>query len=225
MKKQSISQSSLIKRWEEDSYEDPGIIKESRKERLNFLREIFNGVNKGNPYHDKFGRFTSKDSSEFSSKNLYYDTDGHLGDASKSGDITKNIKSFKDFKDLLTEVDESYNGYIIKGRELWVHPESNLFKKTDSPVMDENTLKKRKEEIVKENKSPFVLISTYNNKDVIIDGNHVAAAYRELSEEGKNYLVPILYVERKEIERFEKENPDYHDGKKVYTKTKLIDEK
>ena len=107
---------------------------------------------------------------------------------------------------------------------MWVHPDSKLFKKIESPVTDENTLKLRKDEIEKENKSPFVLVSTYNNKDVIIDGNHVAAAYRELSEEGKNYLVPVLYVKKEEIERFEKEHPDYHSKKKTYTKTKLINE-
>ena len=83
---------------------------------------------------------------------------------------------------------------------------------------------KKCKEIEKENKSPFVLVSTYNDEDVIIDGNHVAAAYKELSEEGKNYLVPILYVKKEEIERFEKEHKDYHYKEKTYTKTKLIDE-
>lgn len=196
----------------------------NRIERLNFLQEIFNGVNRGNPYHDKFGRFTSAGSTT-SSSTLYYDSDTTLGDASKSGDITKDIKSFKDFKNRLDKVKENYNGYLIEGQEVWVSPESKLFKKTESPVTDKNILKMRKEEIEKENKSPFVLVSTFKNKDVIVDGNHVAAAYRELSEEGKNYLVPILYVEKKELERFEKENPYYHDGEKQYTKTKLINEK
>lgn len=196
----------------------------NRIERLNFLQEIFNGVNKGNPYHDKFGRFTSAGSTT-SSSTLYYDSDTTLGDASKSGDITKDIKSFKDFKNRLDKVKENYNGYLIEGQEVWISPESKLFKKTESPVTDKNILKMRKEEIEKENKSPFVLVSTFKNKDVIVDGNHVAAAYRELSEEGKNYLVPILYVEKKELERFEKENPYYHNGEKQYTKTKLINEK
>ena len=196
----------------------------NRIERLNFLQEIFNGVNRGNPYHDKFGRFTSAGSTT-SSSTLYYDSDTTLGDASKSGDITKDIKSFKDFKNRLDKVKENYNGYLVEGQEVWVSPESKLFKKTESPVTDKNVLKMRKEEIEKENKSPFVLVSTFKNKDVIVDGNHVAAAYRELSEEGKNYLVPILYVEKKELERFEKENPYYHDGEKQYTKTKLINEK
>lgn len=220
---------NTLSRNEDGSYQlilkvEGGKMSNNRIERLNFLENIFNNSGKGNPYHDKFGRFASSGSST-SSSTLYYDSDTVLGDKSKSGDITKNIKSFKDFKTRLDKVKESYNGYLIEGQELWISPESKLFKKTDSPVTDKNTLKKRKEEIEKENKSPFVLVSTYNNKDVIIDGNHVAAAYRELSEEGKNYLVPILYVEREEIERFERENPNYHEGKKVYTKTKLIDEK
>lgn len=185
------------------------------------LSSILNKINKGNPYHDKFGRFTSGSSS---SSSYYYDSDTTLGDKTKSGDITKEIKSFRDFKDKLSEVTETYNSYDIKGQEVWVHPDSKLFKKIESPVTDENALKARKNEIEKENKSPFVLVSTYNNKDVIIDGNHVAAAYRELSEEGKNYLVPVLYVKKEEIERFEKEHPDYHSKEKTYTKTKLINE-
>lgn len=185
------------------------------------LYSILNKVNRGNPYHDKFGRFSSGSSS---SSSYYYDSDTALGDKTKSGDITKEIKSFRDFKDKLGEVTETYNSYDIKGQEVWVHPDSKLFKKIESPVTDENSLKARKNEIEKENKSPFVLVSTYNNKDVIIDGNHVAAAYRELSEEGKNYLVPVLYVKKEEIERFEKEHPDYHSKEKTYTKTKLINE-
>lgn len=191
--------------------------------RINNRKNSENILNKtsGNPYHDKFGRFTSCSSSTSS---YYYDSDTTLGDKTKSGDITKEIKSFKDFKDKLSEVTETYNSYDIKGQEVWVHPDSKLFKKIESPVTDKNTLKLRKDEIERENKSPFVLVSTYNNKDVIIDGNHVAAAYRELSEEGKNYLVPVLYVKKEEIERYEKEHPDYHSKEKTYTKTKLIDE-
>lgn len=221
MKKQSTSQSNLIKRWEDDSFEDPGLIKSSRKERLNFLQKFLNGVNKGNPYHDKFGRFSSSPSGASS---FYYDSDTHLGDSSKSGDITKEMKSFKDFKDKLDVVNETYNGYDIKGQEVWVHPNSKLFKKIDSPVTDESRKDVRKKEIVEKNKSPFVLVSTYNGKDVIVDGNHVAAAYRELAEEGKNYLVPVLYVQKEEVERFESAHPDYHSKEKTYTKTKLIDE-
>lgn len=184
------------------------------------LSAILNKVNRGNPYHDKFGRFSSGSSSS----SYYYHSDTTLGDKTKSGDITKEIKSFRDFKDKLSEVIETYNSYDIKGQEVWIHPASKLFKNIYSPVTDENTLKLRKDEIEKENKSPFVLVSTYNDEDVIIDGNHVAAAYKELSEEGKNYLVPILYVKKEEIERFEKEHKDYHYKEKTYTKTKLIDE-
>lgn len=197
----------------------------NRIERLNFLQEIFNGVRRGNPYHDKFGKFSSADGASSPSSKLFYDAADYLGDESKSGDITKDIKSFKDFKDMIDTVKEDYNGGEIEGQEIWIHPESKLFKKLESPVTDKNVVKQRKTEIENENKSPFILVSRYGGKDVIVDGNHVAASYRELSDEGKNYYVPILYVQKKEYERFEKDNPNYHEKEKVYTVTKKIDEK
>jgi hypothetical protein len=126
---------------------------------------------------------------------------------------------------MVDTVKEDYNGGEIEGQEIWIHPESRLFKKLESPVTDENVVKQRKTEIENENKSPFILVSRYGGKDVIVDGNHVAASYRELSDEGKNYYVPILYVQKKEYERFERDNPNYHDKEKVYTVTKKIDER
>jgi hypothetical protein len=48
-------------------------------------------LNQGNPYHDKFGKFSSVDGASSSSK-LFYDAADYLGDESKSGDITKKYK-------------------------------------------------------------------------------------------------------------------------------------
>lgn len=71
MKKQSTLQSNLIKRWEEDSFEDPGLIKSSRKERLNFLQKTFNGGKGSGNFNPGQGRGIGKPGKGNSAAEIY----------------------------------------------------------------------------------------------------------------------------------------------------------
>lgn len=124
-----------------------------------------------------------------------------------------------------------YNGHRIEGKLIWMHPDNRLLKDKDivgDSEEDIASVTDNKNKISVDKKSKAVLMSHYkgsgksNSEDVVIDGNHTLRAYKDLAKQGKEYLVPVLVVKQKEIDRFEAENDDYHDREPTLISTRKV---
>ena len=159
------------------------------------LSVILNKVNKGNPYHDSEGKFTSKGGS-FGSSALITD---------KGKEIDKKFQSFSDIALELKEGTHKVLGKEISGKRFDLVSGDILVSTIDDDAEDENRIEEIKQQIEKEKKSGVVLITIDENEKVKIrDGSHTFAAYLRLRDEGKNYYIPFILSTPSDIDRWEK---------------------
>ena len=159
------------------------------------LSAILNKVNRGNPYHDSEGKFTSKGGS-FGSSALITE---------KGKEIDKKFKSFSDIALELKEGTHKVLGKEISGKRFDLVSGDILVETIDDDAEDENRIEEIKQQIEKEKKSGVVLITIDENEKVKIrDGSHTFAAYIRLRDEGKNYYIPFILSTPSDIDRWEK---------------------
>ena len=159
------------------------------------LSAILNKVNRGNPYHDSEGKFTSKGGS-FGSSALITE---------KGKEIDKKFKSFSDIALELKEGTHKVLGKEISGKRFDLVSGDILVETIDDDAEDENRIEEIKQQIEKEKKSGVVLITIDENEKVKIrDGSHTFAAYLRLRDEGKNYYIPFILSTPSDIDRWEK---------------------
>ena len=159
------------------------------------LSAILNKVNRGNPYHDSEGKFTSKG--------------GSFGSSALITDRGKEIdKKFKSFSDIALEVKEGTHkvlGKEISGKRFDLVSGDILVSTINDNAEDENRIEEIKQQIEKDKKSGVVLITIDENEKVKIrDGSHTFAAYLRLRDEGKNYYIPFILSTPSDIDRWEK---------------------
>lgn len=159
------------------------------------LSAILNKVNRGNPYHDSEGKFTSKGGS-FGSSALITE---------KGKEIDKKFKSFSDIALELKEGTHKVLGKEISGKRFDLVSGDILVSTISDNAEDENRIEEIKQQIEKEKKSGVVLITIDENEKVKIrDGSHTFAAYLRLRDEGKNYYIPFILSTPSDIDRWEK---------------------
>ncbi len=159
------------------------------------LSAILNKVNRGNPYHDSKGKFTSKGGS-FGSSALITE---------KGKEIDKKFKSFSDIALELKEGTHKVLGKEISGKRFDLVSGDILVSTISDNAEDENRIEEIKQQIEKEKKSGVVLITIDENEKVKIrDGSHTFAAYLRLRDEGKNYYIPFILSTPSDIDRWEK---------------------
>lgn len=159
------------------------------------LSVILNKVNRGNPYHDSEGKFTSKGGS-FGSSALITD---------KGKEIDKEFKSFSDIALEIKEGTHKVLGKEISGKRFDLVSGDILVSTINDNAEDENRIEEIKQQIEKDKKSGVVLITIDENEKVKIrDGSHTFAAYLRLRDEGKNYYIPFILSTPSDIDRWEK---------------------
>lgn len=159
------------------------------------LSAILNKVNRGNPYHDSEGKFTSKGGS-FGSSALITE---------KGKEIDKKFKSFSDIALELKEGTHKVLGKEISGKRFDLVSGDILVSTINDNAEDENRIEEIKQQIEKDKKSGVVLITIDENEKVKIrDGSHTFAAYLRLRDEGKNYYIPFILSTPSDIDRWEK---------------------
>lgn len=159
------------------------------------LSAILNKVNRGNPYHDSEGKFTSKGGS-FGSSALITD---------KGKEIDKKFKSFSDIALEIKEGTHKVLGKEISGKRFDLVSGDILVSTINDNAEDENRIEEIKQQIEKDKKSGVVLITIDENEKVKIrDGSHTFAAYLRLRDEGKNYYIPFILSTPSDIDRWEK---------------------
>lgn len=199
-----------ISKNEDGSYQlilktEEGKMSNNRIERLNFLQEIFNGVNKGNPYHDEKGRFTSKNGKNLTGSSSFVADDKEIDEY--CDDIVELSKCL--IRNKVKGSKTKVLGKNLEGRRVDILNSDHVLKSFEDGHEDDKRVEEIKQQIENKKKAGAVVVVIRKTKDgrnvgEIVDGNHTFSAFRKLKDEGKYYYVPVVLTTPKLVDKWEK---------------------
>lgn len=199
-----------VSKNEDGSYQlilkaEEGKMSNNRIERLNFLREIFNGVNKGNPYHDEKGRFTSKNGKSLTGSSSFVAGDKEIDEY--CDDIVELSKCL--IRNKVKGSKTKVLGKNLEGRRVDILNSDHVLKSFEDGHEDDKRVEEIKHQIENKKKAGAVVVVIRKTKDgrnvgEIVDGNHTFSAFRKLKDEGKYYYVPVVLTTPKLVDKWEK---------------------
>lgn len=177
----------------------------SRIERLNFLQKTFNGVNKGNPYHDEKGRFTSKNGKSLTGSSSFVAGDKEIDEY--CDDIVELSKCL--IRNKVKGSKTKVLGKNLEGRRVDILNSDHVLKSFEDGHEDDKRVEEIKQQIENKKKAGAVVVVIRKTKDgrnvgEIVDGNHTFSAFRKLKNEGKYYYVPVVLTTPKLVDKWEK---------------------
>ena len=187
------------------------------------LSAILNKVNRGNPYHDEKGRFSSKNGGYY--KSPFVTKDGI--------EINESCPNFKELSKVLIKnkvkaTEEKVLGKELLGRRIDILNSDSIIHTVDRDADDEKRVEEIKYQIETKKKSGIIPIIIKNDNSIdIVDGTHTFEAFMRLRDEGKKYYIPILITTPGLVEKWEnkfKSIEDLHKSQKSLIKVREFEE-